>query len=128
MPDFKCVACRTRTRRAGTASELTGDLCPSCGSPHELVVDLSEVVGFRSVTMAVRPVEDPAPLGDFAARRNAIYAQRVRDALDTLRWVDDGGSAVVAGAPPPTGRRRPSHPPGPGGEGNKLPPPPKGAP
>jgi hypothetical protein len=105
MPDFKCVACRTRTRRAGDASDLTSDLCPSCGSPHEPVFELSEVVGFRSVTTADRPIDDPAPLGDFAARRNAIYAQRVRDALDAQRWVDDGGSAVVAVALPTSDRR-----------------------
>src|SRR4051794_22205547 len=86
MPDFKCVACRTRTRRVGDAADFIGDLCPSCGSPHELVTELTEVIGFRSVTLADRPVDDPAPLGDFASRRNALYAQRVRDAIDSERW------------------------------------------
>jgi hypothetical protein len=105
MPDFKCVACRTRTRRVGDAADFIGDLCPSCGSPRELVAELNEVVGFRSVTLADHPVDDPAPLGDFAARRNALYAQRVRDALDAERWGDDGGSAVVAVALPTSDRR-----------------------
>jgi hypothetical protein len=105
MPDFKCVACRTRTRRVGDAADFIGDLCPGCGSPHELVTELTEVIGFRSVTLADHPVDAPAPLGDFAARRNALYAQRVRDAMDSERWGDDGGSAVVAVALPTSGRR-----------------------
>jgi hypothetical protein len=105
MPDFKCVACRTRTRRAGDAADFIGDLCPVCGSPHELVSELSEVVGFRSVTMADPSVDHPAPLGDFGARRNAFYAERVRDALDAQRWGDEGGSAVIAVALPTSDKR-----------------------
>jgi hypothetical protein len=105
MPDFKCVVCRTRTRRAGDAADFTGDPCPSCGAPQELVYELSEVIGFRSVMTADRPLDDPAPLADFAARRNALYAQRVRDAIDSERWGDDGGSAVVAVALPTSDAR-----------------------
>ena len=105
MPDFKCVACKTRTRRAGDAADLIGDLCPICGAPQELVSALGEVVGFRSVTMADPSVDHPAPLGDFAAHRNAFYAQRVRDALDAQRWEDEGGSAVVAVALPTSHER-----------------------
>jgi hypothetical protein len=106
MPDFKCVACKTRTRRAGDAPDFIGDLCPLCGSPYELVSELGEVVGFRSVTMADPSADRPAPLGDFAARRNAFYAERVRDALDAQRWKDEGGSAVVAVALPTSDERQ----------------------
>jgi hypothetical protein len=100
MVDFKCVACRTRIRHVGDAADFTGDPCPSCGSPYELVSELSEVVGCRSVTTGDRPVDNPAPLLDFTEHRNVIYAQRVRDALDDERWIDDGGAAVVAVALP----------------------------
>lgn len=83
MRDFKCVACRIRTRHAGAG----GDRCPGCGSLLEPVAGLAEVVGFRSVTTTQQPVDDPAPVGNFTARRNAMYAQRVRDALDTQHWM-----------------------------------------
>jgi hypothetical protein len=78
MRDFKCVACKIRTRRAGDGADVVGDACPGCGSPLERVGELSEVVGFRSV-IADGPVDNP--VGDFTARRNALYAQRVSDAL-----------------------------------------------
>jgi hypothetical protein len=87
MRDFKCVACRIRTRHAGDTFGAGGDRCPGCGSPLEPVGELGEVVGFRSVTTTEHPVDDPAPVGDFTARRNAMYARRVRDALDTQRWM-----------------------------------------
>ena len=89
MPDFKCVACRTRTRL-----EQDGEPCPTCGSPLEPVGELAEVVGFRSITTD-GPVDTGAPLGDFTARRNAIFAQRVRDAVDA-----ESGYAVAALALP----------------------------
>jgi hypothetical protein len=100
MRDFKCVACRIRTRRAEASFDVVGDPCPGCGCPLEPVGGLGEVVGFRSVTTTEHPVDDPAPVGDFTARRNAIYAQRVRDALDTEPWMDDGGYAISAVALP----------------------------
>lgn len=99
MPDFKCVACRTRIRR-----EDDGEPCPTCGSPLEPVGQLAEVVGFRSITTTDGPVDTAAPLGDFTARRNAIYAQRVLDAVDAERWIDDGGLAVAAVALPTSDR------------------------
>jgi hypothetical protein len=92
MPDFKCVACRTRTRLTEEAAEP----CPACGSPLERVGELAEVVGFRAMTTTDGLVDEAAPVGDFTARRNAMYAQRVHDALEAERWMDDGGSAVVA--------------------------------
>jgi hypothetical protein len=55
------------------------------------------------------PVDDAAPLGDFTAHRNARYSQRVRDALDADRWMDDGGFAVAAVALPTSARAGPIH-------------------
>ena len=66
MRDFKCVACKIRTRRAGDGAHDAGDACPSCGSPLEPVGELAELVGFRWVT---------------TTDGNEIYAQRVSDAL-----------------------------------------------
>ena len=76
MRDFKCVACKIRTRRAGDSAHDAGDACPSCGSPLEPVGKLAEIVGFRWVT---------------TTDGNEIYAQRVSDALAAERWVDGGG-------------------------------------
>jgi hypothetical protein len=101
MPDFKCVACRTRIRHA---ENVAAHPCPRCGSPLELVGELAEVVGFQSVKPAADPGDIAAPIGDFTGRRNAIYAQRVRDALDAERWMDDGGLAVAAVALPTSDR------------------------
>jgi hypothetical protein len=104
MPDFKCAACRIRIRHA---REGAADPCPDCGSPLELVGGRAELVGFRSVTTGDRPVDNAAAVGDFTGRRNAMYAQRVRDALDAERWMDDGGFAVaVAALALPTPDRR----------------------
>jgi hypothetical protein len=75
-----------------------GDLCPECGSLLEPVVELSEVVGFRSIQR-----RDSAALGeagatreriagrldDFLDRREAILAQA---RFDAQSWVDDEGS------------------------------------
>jgi len=108
MPDFKCLACRTRTRHVRDASPSAGDPCPGCGSPLEPVGELTEVVGLRSVTTADRIPDSDAPVGDFTARRNAIYAQRVHDAIDAARWVDDGGFAAAAVALPTSDRRLPN--------------------
>jgi hypothetical protein len=99
MRDFKCVACKIRTRRAGDSADVVGDSCPVCGSALERVGELSEVVGFRSVK-ADGPVDNAAPVGDFTARRNALYAQRVSDALAAEGWMDDGGFAVASVALP----------------------------
>jgi hypothetical protein len=106
MPDFKCVACRTRARHA---EDIDGERCPSCGSPLERVGKLTEVVGFQSITTTEHPVDDSASLGDFTARRNAMYAERVRDAVDAARWTDDGGFAVAAVALPTLDQARATH-------------------
>ena len=75
MRDFKCVACKIRTRRAGDSGYVAGDACPGCGSPLEPVGELADIVGFRWVT---------------TTHGNEIYAQRVSDALAAERWVDGG--------------------------------------
>ena len=75
MRDFKCVACKIRTRRAGDSAHDAGDACPSCGSQLEPVGKLADIVGFRWVTTTDGP---------------EIYAQRVSDALAAERWVDGG--------------------------------------
>jgi hypothetical protein len=103
MPDFKCVACRTRSRRVGDLPHSVADPCPGCGSPLVLVGELAEVVGFRSVTTADRVVG--SPVADFTTRRDARDAPLRYDAVDAQRWVDDGGSAVVAVALPTSDRR-----------------------
>jgi hypothetical protein len=95
MRDFKCVACKIRTRHAVDSAHDAGDACPGCGSPLEPVGELADVVGFRWFS-ADRPADDMAPIGDFPARRNALYAQRVSDALAAERWVDDAGFAVAS--------------------------------
>jgi len=120
MSDFKCVACRIRTRHTGDTPRSVGDPCPKCGSPLELVGGLAEVVGYRPVSTADRLVESDAPVADFTARRNAIYAQQRRDAIDAARWVDDdGGAAVVAVTLPTADRRLPLDAGAPGENGTR---------
>ena len=75
MRDFKCVACKIRTRRAAVSAHDAGDACPGCGSQLEPVRRLADVVGFRWVT---------------TTDGNAIYAQRVSDAMAVERWVNGG--------------------------------------
>ena len=75
MRDFKCVACKIRTRRPGDSGHDAGDACPGCGSPLEPVGELADIVGFRWVT---------------TTHGDEIYAQRVSDALAGERWVDGG--------------------------------------
>ena len=50
MPHYKCDRCRTRLYRAAGPADPGGDLCRGCGSPLEPVGDLTEIVGFKSVT------------------------------------------------------------------------------
>ena len=52
MPHYKCAACRARLHVSGRPAELVGDLCPECGSLLEPVAELTELVGFRSITTA----------------------------------------------------------------------------
>jgi hypothetical protein len=94
MPHFKCAACRTRLYSASNPPDSVGDVCPGCGALLERVAELSEVVGFRSITPRDSPL-DGAPAGttehlaDFLARRSARIS---RARLDAERWLDDSGS------------------------------------
>jgi hypothetical protein len=108
MRDFQCVACKIRTRRAEDSAHVAGDACPGCGSPLEPVGELADVVGFRWLTTD-GPVDHTAPLGDFTARRNAAYAQRVSDALAAECWGDGGGFAVATVALATSQRVGPPH-------------------
>lgn len=49
MRHFKCLACKTRLRRAEGGADPIGDLCPVCGSLLEPVGDLGEIVGYRVI-------------------------------------------------------------------------------
>ena len=98
MPHFKCSRCRTRLYSAADPGDLVGDLCPECGSLLEPVGELTEIVGFRSITDRAGEADERAPgthqriagrVDDFFARREAILAQA---RLDAERWIDDGGS------------------------------------
>lgn len=51
MPHLKCVTCRTRYYATGSGSDPIEELCPSCGCAFEPVGELSELVGFRVVTV-----------------------------------------------------------------------------
>jgi hypothetical protein len=66
MRDFKCVACKIRTRRAEDSVDAAPDACPGCGSPLEPAGELAELVGFRQFT---------------TAPRDTTYAQRVSAAM-----------------------------------------------
>ncbi len=115
MPHFKCVACKTRLYSAAGPDDLVGDLCPGCGSLLEPVVELDEIVGFRSIKSRDAADEGPssahrriaARLGDLNARREALAEAR----RDAERWLDDGGSfspeAVAEAMAPPTSTETP---------------------
>jgi hypothetical protein len=107
MPHFKCIACKTRLFNAADPPDLVGDLCPGCGTLLEPVSDLSEVVGFRSITSRDGAAAGDTPgrheriaerVDDFIARRQLILA---RARLDAQRWIDDGGSFRPEAVPLP---------------------------
>jgi hypothetical protein len=111
MPHFKCVACRTRLYSEGNPPDEVGDLCPSCGSVLEPVSELTELVGFRSITSCDDAADgaDPDPHEGFAERFDSFVARReamlAQARLDAERWLDDGGSLrteAVALPPPET--------------------------
>lgn len=83
MPDFKCAACRIRLR--SPAGDTARRPCPVCEAPLEPVMDLSELVGFRSLQ---------PPGAEVEALRAAAE-----------RWLDEGGGvnmkAVAAALDPP---------------------------
>src|SRR4051794_26176464 len=85
MPDFKCAACRIRLRSHG--GDTVRELCPECGAPLEVVAELSEVVGFRSVG---ETEEDASaqPVSYLTDRREA-RVEELRVAAQ--RWLDESG-------------------------------------
>jgi len=117
MPQFKCVACKTRLYSPASPADRVGDLCPGCGSLLEPVRELAEVVGFRSIKSRDGAADGGSPgthqrlaarADDFLARRAAILAQA---RLDGERWLDDGGSfsreAVAEAMALPTPKENP---------------------
>lgn len=111
MPHYKCEACKARLHSSGESDELLGDLCPECCSVMEPVTELTQLVGFRSITSRdsdtapeeSKPDQRIADLVDeFVARRTSIVE---RQRLAAERWLDDShepyaGAAVLP--PPPT--------------------------
>jgi hypothetical protein len=97
VPHLKCVPCKARLYSAGSPPDPVGDLCPGCGSLLEPVGELSEVVGFRSITSRDSAGDGSSGthqriaerLEDFLASRDAVLAQA---RLDAERWLDDSGS------------------------------------
>jgi hypothetical protein len=111
MPHYKCEACKARLHVSEKSAELVGDLCPGCGSLLEPVTELSQLVGFRSITSrdSDAATEEPAPhqriaalLDEFVARRTSIVE---RQRLGAEPWLDDSDepdAAAVVLPPPPT--------------------------
>ena len=111
MPHYKCEACKARLHSSGESDELLGDLCPECCSVMEPVTELTQLVGFRSITSRdsdtapeeSKPDQRIADLVDeFVARRTSIVE---RQRLAAERRLDDShepyaGAAVLP--PPPT--------------------------
>jgi hypothetical protein len=79
MPHYKCDACRVRLHTSGKRTDRAGEPCPECDSPLEPVADLTQLVGFRSITP-----RDDAPAVDAG-----------------LRWLDDDEPQAGAVALPP---------------------------
>jgi hypothetical protein len=105
MPHLKCAACKLRLDAAASRTDTVGDLCPGCGSLMDPVVDLAEVVGFRSIRSRRGAGDEPGAhehiadrVDDFLARRRLILA---RARLDAQRWIDDGGSFRPEAVPLP---------------------------
>ncbi len=72
MPYLKCEPCRARMRCVGEVSS-TVEHCPLCDEPMQPVVELTEVVGFRTV--------DRAGLGSNAPESGH---QRIADAVGAV--------------------------------------------
>jgi hypothetical protein len=111
MPHFKCEACKARLDGSGRSVELVGDLCPECGSPLEPVTELTQLVGFRSITSrdgdaATEQSEPDQPIADifdeFVARRTSIVERQRLDAERRLDDSDEPDASAVVLPPPPT--------------------------
>src|SRR5947209_8592660 len=108
MPHYKCAACRIRLHVSAKPAELVGDLCPECGLLLEPVLELAELIGFRSI----RTVDSAADavrsnshrriadgVDDFLTRRATTLE---RDRIDAESWLnDDEPRAAAVALPPP---------------------------
>ena len=109
MHHYKSVACRARLHVSRKSAEFVGDLCPECGSVLEPVTELTQLVGFRSITSrnsdAATQESEPHQriadiLHELLARRTSMLE---RQRLDAER--DDGDepeAAAVVFPPSPT--------------------------
>lgn len=89
MPYFKCVPCKIRVSALGADTALSGGSCPSCGAALEPVVQLTEVMGYRSPNLLDPSVPPRVAerVADISGGRPAAEAQ-----LEVDRWLDEGGS------------------------------------
>ncbi len=78
MPHFKCVRCKTRLYSSARLDDLIGDTCPGCDSPLEPVGELTEIVGFQSITQRDGAADGDRPRRQkpFAGRVDALFAHR----------------------------------------------------
>jgi hypothetical protein len=107
VPYFKCVSCKIRVAQAGAVTTLMDGSCPACGVALEPVVELTEVLGFRSPNVfdASNPPSVAERVADISGGRAAAEAQ-----LEIDRWLDEGGNlapelladAVALDIPPRT--------------------------
>ena len=113
MAHYKCGACRARLQVSGQPAELVGDLCPECGSLLEPVVDLTELIGLRSI-QSVDSAADPVrsvshqriadSVDGFLARRAATLE---RDRVEAECWLDDADLSRAVAMTLPAPRTRP---------------------
>ena len=75
MAHSKCLSCRARVWREGPARDHLDDLCPGCGGPLEVVAELSELVGLRS--LRARPRRSGGDASDLSAR----ISQQIRETI-----------------------------------------------
>ena len=111
MSHYKCAACRARLHVTGRPAELVGDLCPECGSLLEPVAELTELVGFRSITTTggdaiAAPSSSRERIAErvdeFVSRRAAMLERdRLNDPETWLDGDDPQAVAVAVALPPP---------------------------
>jgi hypothetical protein len=75
MAHFKCQSCRARVWREGPAADHAADLCPGCGGPLDVVEELSELVGLRS--LRARPRHSRRTPRD----RSARVSEQIRETI-----------------------------------------------
>lgn len=82
MPYFKCVPCKIRVS-AGAGTALTEGPCPGCGLELEPVVELTEVMGFRSPTLHDSPIPPrvAGPVAQISDYRGALAPRSLADAV-----------------------------------------------